>query len=510
MTTPRSATSSHARPPLWRNVAALKWLAQIGTVAALVLLFMWLFGNFAAHQEEISTFSFDFLDEPAFFQLGEGYNIQPDSGSQALLVGIVNTLKVALVAIVVATALGIVLGVARLSKNWLVARSASAYVETLRNIPLLVQMVFWLAVLTLLPVLTKGAGPIPGWLLVSNKGIVFAALLPDSGFYQWLLFVVAGAVAARYVRRWRRRLRDTTGQETYELSWGLGTFGAFALVGLLAFPLVSPLQHMWGWLETFFGETFDVGVLQYVVAAAAIAVAILWIRRFLDSLRTPAGLAKVTDDDYYRMIFAGVAALAVAYAGFVFEGVLQVGLDFFRNVFGWLESAYHTTSVGWPIEFSRPSLNIGGDAGQFVTYSSKGVKFTPAFLAVFIGVTLYTAAFIGEAVRAGIQSVPKGQLEAGVAAGFSRTQRLRLVVLPQAFRVMIPPIGNQYLSLAKNTSLGVAVGYLEIVGVGKILASKVGNEASVAMVWMGFYLAMSLILSSSINWYNRRTAIVER
>ena len=221
-------------------------------------------------------------------------------------------------------------------------------------------------------------------------------------------------------------------------------------------------------------------------------------------------VGQIDDDDYYRIIFAGVIGIAGVVAVFALDGAVQTVLNMGRNLFSFFETEFHASAGSGAIDFSRPSLNVAGDQGQFVTYGSGGVVFTPAFLAVFIGVTVYTSAFIAEAVRAGILSVPKGQTEAGLAAGLTRAQLLRMVVQPQAFRVMIPPVGNQYLNLAKNTSLGIAVGYLEIVGVGQILAAKVGSRASVAVIWMGFYLAMSLFLSAIINWYNRRSLIVER
>ncbi|MEA1902899.1 MAG: ABC transporter permease subunit [Actinomycetota bacterium] len=507
--TAKTRDADTTRVPLWRNVTVLKWLAQIATVAVVVLLFMWLFGNFSANQEGgTSPFSFRFLNEPAGFQLGEGFTLTPESGAQALMVGIVNTFKVALLGILMATLLGVIVGISRLSSNWLVAKFATSYVEFLRNIPLLVQMVFWLALLTLLGKLTADTGPIPGFLITSSKGVAFAFVVPAEGFFQWLLFVVAGIVAARYVKRWRRRLRDETGNETHELSWALGTFVAIAGVGLAIHPLVGPLRHLWGALESFF-VGLPVIVFQVVLAVVALLAAALWIRRFLASLRTPAGMAKLTDDDYYRIVFAGAVGVVGAVAVFMLDEVAQTLLNGAANVFGGLESAYHA-AAGWPIVWSQPVLNIAGDQGQFVTYGDGGVVFTPAFLGVFIGVTLYTSAFIGEAVRAGILSVPKGQTEAGLASGLTRTQLLRLVVLPQAFRVIIPPVGNQYLNLAKNTSLGIAVGYLEIVGVGQILAAKIGSRASMAVIWMGFYLAMSLTFSAMINWYNRRSLIVER
>ena len=135
---------------------------------------------------------------------------------------------------------------------------------------------------------------------------------------------------------------------------------------------------------------------------------------------------------------------------------------------------------------------------------------TPNFFGVWVGVTLYTAAFIAEIVRGGILAVPKGQSEAGLALGLKRSQVLRMIVLPQAFRIILPPMGNQYLNLAKNTSLGIAVAFPELVQVGQTLFNQTGDTIQVFLVWMGFYLSVSLILSSIVNWYNRKMKLVER
>jgi general L-amino acid transport system permease protein len=135
---------------------------------------------------------------------------------------------------------------------------------------------------------------------------------------------------------------------------------------------------------------------------------------------------------------------------------------------------------------------------------------TVPFFAVWTGVTLYTGAFIAEVVRGGILAVPKGQSEAGGALGLKRSQLLRFIVLPQAFRIILPPIGNQYLNLAKNTSLGIAVAYPELVAVGQTLFNQTGRNVQVILFWMGFYLLVSLSISAIVNWYNRRLKLVER
>jgi general L-amino acid transport system permease protein len=148
--------------------------------------------------------------------------------------------------------------------------------------------------------------------------------------------------------------------------------------------------------------------------------------------------------------------------------------------------------------------------GKFPQFAPTGMTMTQYFFALWIGLTLYTAGFIAEIVRGGILAVPKGQTEAGLAVGLRRSQVLRMIVLPQAFRVIVPPMGNQFLNLAKNTSLGIAVGYAELVTVGRTLYNQTGATVQVILFWMGFYLAVSLIISALVNWYNRRVQLVER
>jgi general L-amino acid transport system permease protein len=148
--------------------------------------------------------------------------------------------------------------------------------------------------------------------------------------------------------------------------------------------------------------------------------------------------------------------------------------------------------------------------GNFPNYGPSGLTMTTAFFAVFVGVTLYTAAFIAEVVRGGILAISKGQTEAGLALGLRRSQLLRFIVLPQAFRIILPPMGNQYLNLAKNTSLGIAVAYPEVVAVGQTLYNQTGATIPVVALWMLFYVSVSLLISGVVNWYNRRIQLVER
>ena len=225
--------------------------------------------------------------------------------------------------------------------------------------------------------------------------------------------------------------------------------------------------------------------------------------------RRVGGRVKLDDDDVYRIVFTSLMGLAAAVVLLIAPAISERLLDFFEWIFGALSRSF-TGVEGMPLLLSQPEVLSVGPTGLIFAYADTGFLMTPGFIGVWVGVTLYTAAFIGEAVRAGILAVPKGQVEAGLSAGLRRGQLLRLVVLPQALRVIIPPVGNQYLNLTKNTSLGLAVGYAEIVAVGRILAADGAGLPAMSIVWMAFYLAVALITAMILNAYNRRVQLVER
>ena len=209
------------------------------------------------------------------------------------------------------------------------------------------------------------------------------------------------------------------------------------------------------------------------------------------------------------MIFAGIIGVGFAalfiFASPISENILKLGEAFF-NFFG---DKFDSSRTAAPLEFTRPGVVVRGTGG-FTQLSSESLVITPGFFAVWVGVTLYTSAFIAEIVRGGILAVSKGQAEAAGALGLSRPQALRFIMLPQAFRIILPPMGNQYLNLFKNTSLGIAVAYPDIVHVGQTLYNQTGQTFPIVILWMGFFLSGSLILSSIVNYFNRRLQLVER
>ena len=448
---------------------------------------------------------FDFIGDSVGIQLSEGIDTKPATGGRALWVGMVNTLRISGAGIVVATVLGVIIGLARLSSNWIVSKIASVYIETLRNIPLLVQIIFIFAIMQTLNELDEDVGPINGWVHISNKGISLPRVFGLNGSFQWLAFMAIGLAVAWWVHRGRVKVQDETGATTYPVLSALGVMVAFGIVGWFAHPVMGFLGPIFGAIASALGSIPE-GLLQLVIAALAVLLAVRWVRNFLNSLSSGGGRAKLIDDDYFRIVFAGVGALAVVLVAFAWPGlsswILNSGQDFFEL----LESRFGSGNGGRPFDGKKPDFNVT----RFVNYGPAGLTLSPNFAAVFIGVVLYTAAFIGENVRGGILAVPKGQTEAAGAIGLSRAQSLRHIILPQAFRIVMPPMGNQYLNLAKNTSLAIAVGYSDLVQVGTTVYNQTGKTLPVVAIWMLFYLSVSLTISVVVNYINLRLKIVER
>lgn len=495
------------RVPLWRDVVVLKWATQV-VLLAVVLSVMWFLANQAGDNlraRNINT-QFDFLERPVDIQLSEGIDTHPDTGGRALWAAMVNTLRLSISGIIFATLLGVVVGLARLSDNWLVRRIGSMWVETLRNIPLLVQMIFYFSVLTTLPRVGLGTGPINGWLHISNKGISMPRVFIADGFYQWAVVVLIGVIVGRFVRRRRQKIQDETGANTSPILWAVGTIAIFGIIGLVVHPAFS-------WL----GDVFDsiaklLDILpntapQLLLSVFALGSAATWIRRFLSNHRSARGHLSLTDDDWFRIALAGVTSIAVVVVVVRWSGLSAWTLNSGRDLFEVLASKFDVDGAARPFDAMRPDIV---QKAKFPNYGTNGLTMSLGFASVFFAVVFYTSAFIGENVRGGILAVPKGQTEAAKAVGLNRGQILRHVVLPQAFRVILPPTGNQYLNLTKNTSLAIAVGMSDMVQVGTTVFNQTGMTLPVVAIWMLFYLSCSLTISVIVNWFNVRMQLVER
>ncbi|MEO8685743.1 MAG: amino acid ABC transporter permease [Devosia sp.] len=369
---------------------------QVVVGVLLVTFVSWIVHNTSINlAAQGKTTGFDFLWKTAGFPIDFSlFEFTRESTYwQAFLVGITNTLLVAVIAIFCATIIGFTLGIARLSSNFLISRLATIYVETIRNIPLLLQLFFWyFAVLKAMPAV-KDSVALPFNIFLNQRGIFVPMPLPDAQFSWIYLAILAGAAGAFAIKFWAKRRLEATGKR---------------------FPV------------------------------------------FLASIALIVGLVVVV----------------------------------------WFVS-------GASIAFDPPVLNRFNFKG--------GVDLPPEFVALAWGLSIYTASFIAETVRAGILAVSHGQTEAAQSLGLKDSDRLRLVVIPQAMRVIIPPLTSQYLNLTKNSSLGAAIGYGEVVNVfaGTALGQS-GRAIEVIAMTMAFYLVISLLTSAIMNWYNARVALVER
>jgi general L-amino acid transport system permease protein len=387
-----TAAPLRRRTPLWRNVRVLRIAVQVGFLMGVLFFLFLLWENLTTNLrvQGIRT-DFGYLDQPAGFAIADADFRPSQSIWDAIQVGAINTIKVSLLGILLATILGVVVGVARLSTNWLVRRSAAIYVETLRNIPVLVIILFWwLAVLLQLPAIRSAVDL--DVFVISNRGLVGPGLARTGPLGGFLLVALVGLALAIGVAVWRTRVFDRTGQPHHRVLWSVGVFAAVLIAGF-----------------------------------------------------------------------------------FVFNQPFGVSLP---------------------------------ERGELAT--TGGFRLSPEYAALLIGLTLYTASHIAEIVRGSILAVSRGQTEAADAVGLSGFQRLRFVILPQAFRISVPPIANQYLNLVKNSSLGVAIAFPEVTRITRIAIGQQAPAPQSVLVLMGVYLFFSLVIALAMNFINRRLTLKGR
>jgi general L-amino acid transport system permease protein len=378
----------------WRSQAFRGLVYQLLALALIVLGLWYLGHNTLVNMRERGIQSgFGFLAQTAGFDIGETLLSFESNQSyfKAFMVGLVNTLRVAVLGIVLAALWGTLLGVARFSRNALVRGLSQAYVEFFRNVPILLQLLMWYLLFTETLPEASEAWQI-GDVYLSKGGLNFPVPVWQQGHAWAGIGLLAGLLLAWMRRRWARLQFEATGQ----------------VRSMVAVPLL-------------------------IVVAMA--------------------------------------------------------------VLGWLLG-------GAPLEANFPSK------GEFAV--ENGGALTPEFMALLLGLVIYTAAFVAEVVRAGIASVPRGQSEAAAALGLSRAQEMRLVMLPQALRVIIPPMTNQFLNLTKNSSLAVAIGYPDVVSIANTAINQTGRAVECISIVMLVYLSTSLATSALMNWYNARAAIKER
>ncbi|NJR13139.1 MAG: amino acid ABC transporter permease [Phyllobacteriaceae bacterium] len=363
--------------------------------ASLVAFIWWIIRNTTENLARLNIASgFGFMNGRAGFDLGQSL-IPYSSDSnywEALQVGLFNTLLVAVVGIVTATLVGFLIGVGRLSRNWLISRLCTVYVELFRNIPPLLVIFFWyFGVLSILPQPRQSIElPFGGFL--NNRGFTLAKPIFESGFGFVTAAIALGIVASIVLYRWARARQMATGHQ---------------------FP-------------------------------------ILW------------------------------SALG-----------LIIGLPLLVFLF-----------MGSPLSFDYPQKSTFNLTG--------GLQIGPEFMALYLALSFYTASFIAEIVRGGILGISKGQTEAAYSLGLRPGPNMRLVVIPQALRIIIPPLTSQYLNLTKNSSLAIAIGYADLVAVGGTILNQTGQAIEVVAIWMVVYLGISLATSAFMNWFNAKMALVER
>jgi general L-amino acid transport system permease protein len=383
---------------LWRDIRFLKLLAQLLFVIALVFVASYFYRNVSTNlARQGLTVGYGFMRNPASFDIGETYiPYEPsDPYARALLVGFVNTLVVSALGIVFTTIVGVLVGVARLSSNWLINKFAAAYVGVIRNTPLLLQLMFWyLAVIIQLPGVRQ-AIHLPGPIYLTQRGIYLTWADGTVTFPAWRIFILLGVLS----------------------------------------------------------------------------VFIVWY-----AFRSMQRRASVPISPWWNLAYLLVPAFII-----VLGAVIQPEP---------------------PLAASIPELSGLNFRG--------GLRLTPEFTALVLGLVIYTAAFIAEIVRAGIQAVSRGQVEAARSLGFTNGQTLRLIVFPQALRIMVPPMTSQYLNLAKNSSLAIGIGYPDLFSIAGTVFNQTGAVIEIVVVMMLSYLSISLFTSLLMNIYNRRIQLVER
>ncbi len=379
----------------WRDERTRGIIWQIVVVAVLCLGVWFIIANMVDNLRRLGIpLGFDFLNAPAGFAIS--FSIIPtdlnSSIGRVILAGMINTLLASAICIALATILGVIVGICRLSKNYLISRLATAYVETLRNIPLLVQLLFWyVAILQLFPNVRQAIN-VFDLMFMSNRGVNIPRPIPEEDFGIVLVALAVGIALAIGIASWAHRRQMATGQQFPKGRVGLGL-----IVGL---PLIASL------------------------------------------------------------------------------------------------------ALGNPVSWQVPELTGFNFQG--------GLVLQPELTALVLGMTAYTASFIAEIVRGGILAVSHGQTEAAYALGLKPGTTLRLVIIPQSLRIIVPPMTSQYLNIVKNTTLAGAIAYPDLFSIVGTSLNQTGRPVENIAIMMVFFLVISILISLFMNWYNRRIALVER
>lgn len=588
-----ATTSPNLKPPsketaipFWRDVRILGIFGQVIFVTLVLLGLGWLILNFIENSRiQGLQLGFDFINTTAAFDIAEGIEYQStDTFGRALWVALVNTIRVSFIGIVLTTILALITGIARLSNNWLISKIATIYVETVRNVPLLVQLFFiYFGVVLKLPPVKSSIQPF-GWpIYLSQRGVALPSLVAASSFPIWLAFIGLAILLAMVLWMIQTRQEEKTGQSANKVASAVVTFLLVVGVGWIVTSNYSSDQAIltvasrkiesFDDFEKIYLAKIDKDALQKagidpvtikgLTSLEAVAALRADLEAQLDTVEpdqaaeentakadteTSAEPAEPVSSEAAAQIkdlkarikaldAAAITVCAKADTPAAANAATQLRrqtIPIKENTENTMAKAADSYAKGdcdllagtqaelaaqraileepdknevVPIDIAPLTASVPALSGFNI---QGGTKLTPEFFALLSGLVIYTSAFASEIVRAGILAVSKGQSEAARALGLSESQRLRLIVIPQALRVIIPPMTSQYLNLTKNSSLAVAIGYPDLVAVGNTVLNQSGFPVQVILIFMISYLSLSLIISAFLNWYNKKVALVER
>ena len=543
------------------DLRVIRAIAQIAFVIVIVFTVAYLWNSVYTQLVAINaTPSFDFLERRAGFginQSPEWYSSNSTYG-EAFVVGVVNTLQVVWIGLVLATVMGVLLGIFLLSQNWLVRNISRVYVEILRDTPLLVQLIFWYFVF---------------WLGLPNSNVSFpneSVMIVALRYFPYLIAIIGSIIyTSRFLAPNRFFNGILTGFVLAELAFWLGNDSYLVIVGLAIVGALALVMAQRGGIfpKGYDGLAQGIGVMLIVQLVGHVILDALGSAGVLENSRIVYGEVLpllvlgpnlfampnfATTPNFFTFGIILAVGLLIAVASYIYWGgvIERTGRNIPRSlnaiaiialaaVIGWFVASgtisedYQVTIGDGEAEQTLPLSQVREEGllddaelaiynteqpflvqppqlNRFGTRVQVGNSLSPNYVALLVGLVVYTSAFIGEIVRAGIQAVPWGQVEAARALGLSTPQTLRMIVLPQALRVIIPPLGNQYLNLSKNSSLATAIAFSDTYQVGQTIMNQSGQSITGFFLILVVYLTLSLIISLIMNYINSRFQLVTR
>lgn len=516
------------------DVRVLGVLGQMAFIVLVVIGVRTIGGNFAENADRLGASQFicrdgsfsyrcayDFMDSEAGFPISDTILEYDESSTfwYAFYLGLLNTLKVAILGVVLTSVVGTVAGIARLSNNWLISKVSLWYIELVRNTPLLIQLFFiYFGVILVAPALSDAIQPFGLPIFLSQRGLNFPTPKFTSSASIWLAFLVLGIIQFQVMWIILGRREERTGQPSNRIGIGLISFLIVVGIGWVVSGAVSETQ---GVLVTKASRIREVADLEQLMLqrtginhlddidtlseeeldAAAVQICVLEggssetnLTGQLRRLGIPYNVERSDRSDQAAADYdEGKCELFAAS-----KSILAAERSTMETPTAHLIVPVREDPIVWSLP-TREGLNMVG-----------GTSMKPEFTALLLTLVLFYGGVLAEIVRAGIQSVSKGQSEAARALGLTEGQRLQLVVLPQALRVIIPPGIGVFLSLAKDTSVGIAIGFPDMYSVSFTTMNQSGRTLQLFLLMMLMYMLISLVFSILLNWYNERIKLVER